>query len=158
MSEIKRQKYQQRLATDPSGVRAMNNLYADRWRNKNRTVMRERERERDKRLRRENPSQVRASDRQTYLKYAAWKSLCARLNKRNLTLDQFHAKLESQDFCCAICGGDMLGYKNEHIDHDHVTQKARGILCSRCNLGLGHFSDSHRNLTSAARYLRVHES
>ena len=36
---------------------------------------------------------------------------------------------------CTICGSnDTLV-----VDHDHKSNKIRGMLCNRCNQGLGHF-------------------
>jgi len=40
------------------------------------------------------------------------------------------------------------------IDHDHDTGKIRGILCFRCNSGLGHFSDSAELVALALEYLQ----
>lgn len=49
---------------------------------------------------------------------------------------------------CMICNG-----KGTHIDHDHKTNKVRGVLCNNCNTGLGMFKDSSELLTSACKYL-----
>lgn len=40
-----------------------------------------------------------------------------------------------------------------HLDHNHRTGKARGLLCAECNLGLG-FLEKPRFLVRALRYLR----
>jgi hypothetical protein len=40
-----------------------------------------------------------------------------------------------------------------HIDHNHITGKARGILCHHCNVGLGSFKDKKDLLEQAIRYL-----
>ena len=58
----------------------------------------------------------------------------------------------SQNFRCAICGNPGKLF----IDHDHVTGKVRGMLCRKCNIGLGHFGDSASFLASASTYLRRH--
>jgi hypothetical protein len=59
------------------------------------------------------------------------------------------------DFCCAICG---LPNPKPKIDHDHITAKVRGVLCHKCNLGLGYFNDNPNMLRRAAEYLTVEKS
>jgi hypothetical protein len=41
-----------------------------------------------------------------------------------------------QDYGCAVCGKFNNGIALA-IDHDHRTHKVRGLLCTRCNVGLG---------------------
>lgn len=40
-----------------------------------------------------------------------------------------------------------------HVDHDHVTDTVRGLLCRTCNLGLGMLGDSIEKLQLAMDYL-----
>lgn len=54
---------------------------------------------------------------------------------------------------CAICPM-LLSEKTAHVDHDHKTGKVRGLLCRKCNLGLGHFEDNPSFLVSAVSYLQ----
>jgi hypothetical protein len=61
--------------------------------------------------------------------------------------------LESQDDKCAICLTEISLSKTTHIDHDHETGQIRGILCNRCNMGLGLFKDSSLLLSNAIAYL-----
>lgn len=61
---------------------------------------------------------------------------------------------------CDICG-DPLGLRNltgavpssAKLDHDHDSGQVRGVLCHRCNLGLGHFRHDPSQLRAAAAYL-----
>lgn len=50
---------------------------------------------------------------------------------------------------CAICSRPDA----DHVDHDHVTGRIRGLLCSQCNVGLGMFQDSPMLLANAVNYL-----
>ena len=50
---------------------------------------------------------------------------------------------------CMICGS----LERLCIDHCHATNKVRGILCSKCNSGLGMFRDNIEYLAEAIKYL-----
>jgi len=79
------------------------------------------------------------------------------LNKKyNITVEQFDQMVEMQNNKCAICGSSLEGIKqNRHVDHDHKTGKVRGILCHKCNRGLGYFNDDPVLLKSAAEYVTI---
>lgn len=40
-----------------------------------------------------------------------------------------------------------------HVDHDHVSGKMRGLLCQKCNHGIGLMGEDPDRLRRAARYL-----
>lgn len=60
--------------------------------------------------------------------------------------------LRNQGNRCAICNDDNPG-REFHLDHDHRKGGVRGVLCHRCNHGLGKFCDSPELLRRAAEYL-----
>jgi protein-arginine kinase activator protein McsA len=68
-----------------------------------------------------------------------------------LTSIEYDAMKADQENKCKICG---LFTTSFHIDHDHTTNKIRGLLCNHCNQGLGHFRDSIPSLISAISYLK----
>jgi hypothetical protein len=80
--------------------------------------------------------------------------------KYGITLDQRNSMLAAQDYCCAICQAITPGVtgRDWHTDHCHSTKKVRGILCSRCNLMLGHALDNPDTLAAGAAYLREHDA
>jgi hypothetical protein len=68
------------------------------------------------------------------------------------TSDAVHAEYERLGGNCAICS-EPLEREQLHVDHDHATGKFRGILCAKCNSGLGMFRDDVDFLRAAIRYL-----
>lgn len=68
-----------------------------------------------------------------------------------LTLVQYNAIRTKQRNRCAICRKSQK--KRLAVDHDHKTGRVRGLLCERCNHGLGHFKDNKALLAKAIKYL-----
>jgi hypothetical protein len=86
--------------------------------------------------------------------------LLSRFRHHGLTLDQYHARVEAQDFLCALCGEEPMPfrgcYDGFHIDHDHRTGKIRGLLCAHCNMAVGLLDESPARAERVAVYLRAH--
>ena len=66
---------------------------------------------------------------------------------------QYLKLASSQRYKCAICKLKMVGRFSLCVDHCHKTGSVRGLLCSKCNSGIGMFSDSMKLLLSAVKYL-----
>lgn len=76
-----------------------------------------------------------------------------------LTPSDFAALLAKQDGRCAICRtNDFTPKRNPGVDHCHGSGVVRGLLCGRCNAGLGQFKDDPALLRAAASYLEAHAS
>lgn len=82
-----------------------------------------------------------------------WANIASRIAKYGLTLDQFHARYEAQNFCCAICG-EYTEFGNLVIDHCHGTTFARGLLCWCCNSGIGQLRESTELMGRAVAYIK----
>lgn len=82
-----------------------------------------------------------------YMKY--------RLKKNyGITTEDYNKMFEDQEGCCAICGKHQKDInKKLAVDHDHVTGKVRGLLCHKCNIGMGHFNDDINLLGIVIEYL-----
>ena len=82
----------------------------------------------------------------------------------NITPKQYEAKLISQNYCCAICGKDVVDNIRNGIpvalsvDHCHKSNNIRGLLCFHCNSFLGHAKDNPEVLAKAAQYLIDHQN
>ncbi len=70
----------------------------------------------------------------------------------NMTVSDYDLMLVDQGDACAICGL-VNNDRRMVVDHCHSTGRVRGLLCSTCNLGLGHFSDEPALLFAALEYL-----
>lgn len=107
--------------------------------------------------------QKRARRRRSYDKEdPARRTARARSARWGLDENQLAEMLQKQGGHCAICPGTMPGGRGTwHVDHDHECcpgprscgRCIRGLLCSRCNVGLGHFRDDPALLLAAAAYL-----
>lgn len=72
----------------------------------------------------------------------------------DLSLEEFEELKERQKNLCAICRERQIGKRRLAVDHKHGTGKIRGLLCNKCNAGLGQFRDSITLLRAAIRYLK----
>lgn len=68
---------------------------------------------------------------------------------------QWDALVLEQEGRCAIC---LAEHGDLHVDHDHATGAARGLLCPSCNNGLGRFEDDPERLERGAAYVRHHRA
>lgn len=78
-------------------------------------------------------------------------------------VDEVERLENEQDGCCAICRlperdihNVTRKVKNLAVDHDHKTGLIRGLLCAKCNRGLGMFLDNPTLLRAAADYVERH--
>lgn len=74
--------------------------------------------------------------------------------KYGITWNDYLEIIESQDNECAICGTSISELDHTaHLDHCHDTGKVRGVLCRRCNTGIGMLNDDPDTLMKAVNYL-----
>lgn len=62
---------------------------------------------------------------------------CRKLRQRcrrvGITITEYHRVYKLQQGLCASCGINQA----THLDHNHVTNKFRAIVCNGCNLLIG---------------------
>ncbi|WP_097327231.1 endonuclease VII domain-containing protein [Paractinoplanes atraurantiacus] len=84
-----------------------------------------------------------------------------RITKFGVTAEKYEEMLEAQNGLCALCL-EPPGLRPMSVDHDHrccpdrdrtCGDCVRGLLCHRCNLGLGQLRDRVDNFQRAIAYL-----
>lgn len=72
--------------------------------------------------------------------------------KYGITEESFNQLLINQNNCCAICLNPFDDKRKPCIDHNHQTNKIRGLLCNNCNIGFGFFKENITILQNAIKY------
>jgi len=108
-------------------------------------------RESEPKKRRDKKLKRKGKLREEYLIFSAASEFSLLINY-GITIEQYKKLFKIQKGCCAICGRNQLVFKNRlHVDHDHKTNKIRGLLCPGCNNGLGIYE---KNKNRYRRYLQ----
>lgn len=89
--------------------------------------------------------------------FDSWCRKCRATYRSSICRGQFRDSISDKDLVtlkqntknCMICGA----VEKLVVDHDHKTNKVRGMLCNHCNRGLGHFRDNQQTLLKAIDYL-----
>lgn len=68
-----------------------------------------------------------------------------------ITLEEYEACM-STSVVCEVCGTT----ENLCYDHDHITMKFRGVLCSSCNKHIGGLGDTLESVHKAYLYMLKH--
>jgi Recombination endonuclease VII len=68
-------------------------------------------------------------------------------------MEDYRRMLSKQNGACAIC--KQVFQETLAVDHCHTTGKVRGLLCRKCNTGLGNYGDDPGRLREAAAYLEA---
>jgi hypothetical protein len=86
-----------------------------------------------------------------------WASI---LRKFGLTKQGYLAMDKAQHHRCAACGQPERHRRNGKlvrlaVDHNHLTKRVRGLLCSSCNTALGLLRESLVVIEMLHQYLRA---
>lgn len=80
-------------------------------------------------------------------------------NHRN-KINYLHKSINLTHSICAVCKNKETrktlsgSYQRLSVDHDHTTMQIRGLVCARCNTGLGRIRDSVPFLQNMIQYLK----
>jgi len=103
---------------------------------------REQIRERDSQYYKENIEAIKEYSRKWHLK-----------DKFNLSHEDWLKIWNNQNGKCAICKIVFPTPSDACVDHDHKTGKIRGLLCIKCNAGIGYLNDDPKITSMATEYL-----
>ena len=70
-----------------------------------------------------------------------------------MTAAQYISLWREQNGVCAVCAKNCSTGQLLCVDHSHATNRIRGLLCRKCNLGLGKFKDSPDVLAGIRNYI-----
>jgi hypothetical protein len=89
-----------------------------------------------------------------YQEYARWYGIQKRYG---LSKGAFMALWEDQSGACGICSSplSLSTPKGVVVDHNHISGEVRGLLCHKCNTGIGLLNDSPSVLEAAIAYLKT---
>jgi len=114
-----------------------------------------------------NPERYKKYGRNGHLKNKDKINKRTNAKKYGLTVDEYKGLLEKASNKCEICGNIETRYTAKKInnsdvcrlciDHDHFNGNVRGILCFKCNIGLGNFNDDSSLVLKAYEYLEKHK-
>jgi hypothetical protein len=83
--------------------------------------------------------------------------------KYGLTPERYEEMLKKQNGVCAICSRPETytdrsgGVGPLCVDHCHASGRVRALLCRRCNMAIGQFTDDPAVLSGALSYLERHK-
>lgn len=104
--------------------------------------------------RKNNPELWKEYSRQNFLK-----------RRYGYSNKEYDKQFELQNGLCAICNqpetvliakNKKAGTRRLSVDHNHITNKIRELLCNKCNRVLGLAQDSIKILKEATVYLNLH--
>ena len=96
-------------------------------------------------------------DKERYAKNRARYRANDRKRRYGIEQEDYDRMYAAQGGKCAICG--VPSEELQHalsVDHHHSCDGIRGLLCHKCNRGLGLFKDNPELLEIAKRYLGEH--
>lgn len=70
-----------------------------------------------------------------------------------ITPDDYDKMVEDQCNKCKICE-QLPSKRGLFVDHCHMTNNIRGLLCQACNIAIGQMKDDPERLERAANYVR----
>lgn len=86
-----------------------------------------------------------------FVKFTKYSSL-GMYYRYGISENLYNIILQDQNYKCKICKNSSLKSKL-WVDHCHITNNIRGLICGNCNNGIGLLKDNVSNLENSIHYL-----
>lgn len=77
--------------------------------------------------------------------------------KYGITREEYEKMLDLQQGVCAICRKECITHDNLSVDHDHITNVVRSLLCQKCNTAIAMLEEDEDLFWNAMEYLKLHK-
>ena len=121
----------------------------DRWEKQNR----DRVNKNARRRRMENPDKYRDKANRWRQKSPEKVKKYTLMASYGMTAEEYYQLFDKQEGLCLICLAPEKENRLLSVDHCHYTGKIRGLLCKKCNTGIGMLQDDPELLKRALAYL-----
>ncbi len=86
-------------------------------------------------------------------------SIFHKVKKYGLTVEDYNQMYQEQEGSCAICGEHQSKLTQSlSVDHCHLTNDIRGLLCTKCNSAIGFLNDDINLVAKALDYLNKYKT
>lgn len=69
-----------------------------------------------------------------------------------LTIEEYEFMKQQQDNKCLCCGEVK---EKLVVDHNHVTEKVRSLICNKCNVLVGYLEKDNKAIKKAQNYINI---
>lgn len=103
--------------------------------------------------RKNNPVKIKKQIRDAHLKF-----------RYNISIEDYNEKFKEQDGKCEICGQYETAKSKSNkirplcVDHNHITNEVRGLLCNNCNQLIGRSLENSFILIKTINYLKKYKN
>ena len=131
--------------------------YNKQWRTENKEKLKKQKKKYNRKHKKERKDYLN-KNKENFKLFKKQYDKSVKFKKYGIDEKQYIELYNKQEGKCAICGTHQNELKSAlHIDHNHKTNKIRGLLCFKCNSLLGYANDNIIKLESAVNYLKIND-
>lgn len=93
----------------------------------------------------ENPEKIKANNLKYYNSRKGWTTYLK--NEYGISFEDWGQMLVDQSGRCGFCDQPLLGDNTTHVDHGHLSNQVRRLLCGSCNKAYGLLKENSHTLS-----------